>query len=110
MEAQEIEPLSFLSPVRWTMRVLAALGSAPAQPAGEPAAPAGLGLLPGSAHHHQVIAVAHQHPVPARLPYPVQPVQVDVAEQWVMPGSLAESRSPPAAPATLSPRKSPGWT
>jgi hypothetical protein len=48
--------------------------------------------------------------VPARLPYPVQPVQVDVAEQWVMPGSLAESRSPPAAPATLSPRKSPGWT
>ena len=40
----------------------------------------GLGLLPGAAHHHQVIAVAHQHPVLARVPHPVQPVQVDVAE------------------------------
>ena len=40
-----------------------------------------LGLLPGPTQHHQVIAVADQHAVPARIPFPVQPVQVDVAEQ-----------------------------
>jgi len=41
----------------------------------------GLGLLPSGAHHHQVIAIPDQHAVPARVPRPVQPVQVDVAEQ-----------------------------
>ena len=40
-----------------------------------------LGLPPGTAHHHQVIALAHQHAVLVLIPRPVQPVQVDVAEQ-----------------------------
>ena len=39
----------------------------------------GLGLLPRPTHHHQVIAVAHQHTVFPGVPLPVQPVQVHVA-------------------------------
>ena len=39
------------------------------------------GLLPGRAHHYRVVGVADQHAVLGRRPRPVQPVQVDVAEQ-----------------------------
>ena len=39
------------------------------------------GLLAGGAHHHQIIGEADQDSHPAGLPSPVQPVQVDIAEQ-----------------------------
>jgi hypothetical protein len=32
------------------------------------------------AEHHQVIRVTHQHPTPALDPLPVEPVQIDVAQ------------------------------
>ncbi len=67
---------------RCTIRVLAALGSSP-RSASRSVKPrqGGLGLLPGGAHHHQVVGVADQHPVLAGRPRPVQPVQVDVRQQ-----------------------------
>ncbi|MCW2560104.1 MAG: hypothetical protein JWP55_4068 [Mycobacterium sp.] len=41
----------------------------------------GLDLRPGFAHHHQVVGETHQHTVLPLRPYPVEPVQVDVAER-----------------------------
>jgi hypothetical protein len=41
----------------------------------------GLGLLPGFAYHQQIVGEAHQHPVCAGVPSPVEPVQVHVAHQ-----------------------------
>ena len=41
----------------------------------------GLRLFPGVAHDHRVVDVADQHAVLARLPCPVQPMQVGVTEQ-----------------------------
>ena len=66
----------------------------------------GLGLLPGTAHHHQVVGEADQHPVLARIPHPIEPVQVDVAEQRGLADPLVGSRSPTAGPARPpSPRR-----
>src|SRR6266545_2631546 len=39
------------------------------------------GLPFAPAQHHQIVGVTHQYAAPARLPDPVEPVQVDVAEQ-----------------------------
>ena len=39
----------------------------------------GLGLVPRPTHHHQVVAVAHQHTVLTGVPHPIQPVQIHVA-------------------------------
>jgi hypothetical protein len=50
------------------------------QQSGEPRK-RGLGLLPGVAHDDRVVRITDQHTVLARLPCPVQPVQVDVTEQ-----------------------------
>src|SRR6202007_3331279 len=41
----------------------------------------GLGLLPGLAHHQQIVGETHQHPERASVPSPVEPVQVHVAHQ-----------------------------
>ena len=40
-----------------------------------------LGLFPGGAHHHHVIGEPDQHPMPANVPCPIDPVQVDVSQQ-----------------------------
>ena len=65
-----------------TMRVLAAFGSKPSSASSSRSrAKRGLGLLPGSAHHHSVVGVPHQHPDARGVPIPVEPVQVDVAHQ-----------------------------
>jgi len=39
-----------------------------------------LGFPPGLAQRQQIVGIANQNPVPARLPFPVKPVQVDVAQ------------------------------
>jgi hypothetical protein len=38
------------------------------------------GLPLGVAQRQQIIGVADQHPAPARPPFPIKPVQVDVAQ------------------------------
>jgi len=38
-------------------------------------------LLAGGAHHHQIIGVSHEHTYALGVPLPVEPVQIDVAEQ-----------------------------
>ena len=41
----------------------------------------GLGLLPCFAHDDRVVGVPDQHPMPALIPCPIDPVQVDVRQQ-----------------------------
>jgi hypothetical protein len=41
----------------------------------------GLGLLSGRAHHDRVVGIAHQNPMLARLPCPIDEMQVDIREQ-----------------------------
>ena len=80
MKAEEIKSLASLLQVHDAGLSRLRLKPQPGQQHGQPLQ-CGLRLLPGSAHHHQVIAVTDQHAEPARIPHPVQPVQVDVAEQ-----------------------------
>jgi len=80
MEAEEIETLTirhqFDNARLGLLRRQAELGQHQAQPR-----ECGFGLLPGLAHHQQVVGVPDQHPESARVPGPVEPVQVHVAQQ-----------------------------
>jgi hypothetical protein len=41
----------------------------------------GFGLLPGPAHHHQIISEANQHAILAYLPGPIDLMQIHIAQQ-----------------------------
>lgn len=41
----------------------------------------GFGLLPGRAHHHEIVSEPDQPPIHPVVPRPVEPMQVDVAQQ-----------------------------
>jgi hypothetical protein len=80
MEAEEVEALASFpqlhDPRLGLFRLKPELGQK--RPEHAERAP-GFGLRP--AHHHEIVGVADEHTVPTCLPCPVEPVQVDVAEQ-----------------------------
>ena len=79
VEAEEVQPLAPFAQVHDPR--LGLLGLEPELGQDRPQRREGaLGLRLRPAHHHQIVRVADQHPVPARLPLPVEPVQVDVAQ------------------------------
>ena len=75
------------------MRVLASFGSRPSSATADGGARARSGLLPGPAHHQQVVSEPDDTPACA-IPLQVQPVQVDIGQQradptaWSRPGHL----------------------
>ncbi len=80
VEAEEVETLAAFGqlndPGLRRLRLQAEVG----QQGGDPRE-RGLGLLPGFTHHYEIVDVADQRPVPAVVPCPVEPVQVDVSHQ-----------------------------
>ena len=80
VKAEEIRPLLRPPPMHdaglGLFRLQAKVGQQRPQPR-----QGGLGLLPGLAHHQQIVGEANEHSVLADVPCPVEPMQVDVAKQ-----------------------------
>ena len=79
MEAEEIQPLASFSQMHDPRLGLLQLQAQLRQDRRERLEGV-LGFPLGLAHHQQIVRVAHQHPGAAPIPLPVEPVQVDVAQ------------------------------